>query len=101
MSVHFHSHLSLLLLICSRVPVHQDLERYDAVDDAAAHVSQNHNLVSSLLDGGEDPGNGAKGEQENCDGRELPSVPVFEVGHNLDDFTCRQDKLEDITKQNV
>ena len=24
----------------------------------------------------------------------LASVPVLEVGHNLDDFTCRQDKID-------
>lgn len=64
-----------------------DLQGDDAVDRAAANVSQYHNLVSSLLqdqgmiqvefcpkccrshlDRGEDPGNGAKREQENRDG---------------------------------
>ena len=70
------------------VPVSDDLESNDGVDEAAADVSQNEDLVPGLLDTGEDPGDGAETEQEAGDGGELTGVTVLEVGDDLDEFPC-------------
>ena len=39
------------------VPVPDDLESDDGVDGAADDVGEDHDLVTGLLDAGEDPGN--------------------------------------------
>ena len=72
---------------CSSVPVEDNLEGNDGVDDTAADIGEDHNVVSSLLDTGEDSGNGTETEKEASDGGELTSVAVAKVGHNLDQFT--------------
>ena len=45
-------------------------------------------MVARLLDAGEDPGDGAKAEEEAGDGRQLTCVTVLEVGTDLDEFPC-------------
>ena len=50
------------------VPVPDDLQSNHGVDEAAADVSEDEHLVASLLDAGEDPGDGPHTEQEAGDG---------------------------------
>ena len=50
------------------VPVPNDLQGNHGVDEAAADVSEDEDLVAGLLDAGEDPGDGAQAEQEAGDG---------------------------------
>ena len=68
------------------IPVEDDLQGDDSVDEATAEVSEDEDLVPCLLDTGEDPSDGANAEQEACDGRELAGVTILEVGNNLDEF---------------
>lgn len=65
------------------IPVPDDLETQDAVDHGAAKVGGDDHLVAGLLDRGEDAGQGAECQQEHCDRRELSSVAVTEVCHDL------------------
>ena len=76
-----------LLLGCGTVPVEEDLEGDDGVDDAAADVGEDDDVVPGLLDAGEDPGDGPQAEQEAGHCRQLTSVPVLEVGDDLDHFS--------------
>ena len=50
------------------VPVPDDLQSNHGVDEAAADISEDEDLVPSLLDAGEDPGDGTDAEQEAGDG---------------------------------
>ena len=70
------------------IPVEDDLQGDDSVDEATADVSEDEDLVPCLLDTGEDPGDGAETEQEAGDGGELTGVTVLEVGDDLDEFPC-------------
>ena len=80
--------LRLLLLGRAAVPVEDDLEGDDGVDEAAADVGGDDDVVPGLLDAGEDPGDGPEAEQEAGHSRQLASVTVLEVCDDLDHFSC-------------
>ena len=50
-------------------------------------AGEDDNIVSSLLNTGEDPGNSSQAQQEAGDGGQLTSVIITEVGNDLDHFT--------------
>ena len=50
------------------VPVPNDLQGNHGVDEAAADVGEDEDLVAGLLDAGEDPGDGPQTQQEAGDG---------------------------------
>ena len=85
------SHLCLLCLLldCQRwaVPVDEDLESNDGIDDTAANVGHDDDIVPGLLDAGEDSGDGSETEQETGDSWELAGVTIAEVGDDLNHFT--------------
>ena len=83
-------HLLNLLLDCQVrgfVPVKENLESNDGVDNTAADIGEDDNIVSSLLNTGEDPGNSSQAQQEAGDGGQLTCITITEVGNNLDHFT--------------
>ena len=71
------------------VPVPNDLQSNHGVNETAADVGEDEDLVASLLDAGEDPGDCPQTEQEAGDGGQLPSVTVLEVRHDLKEFPCK------------
>ena len=50
-------------------------------------AGEDDNIVSSLLNTGEYPGNSSQAQQEAGDGRQLTCMTITEVGNNLDYFT--------------
>ena len=50
-------------------------------------AGEDDNIVSSLLNTGEYPGNSSQAQQEAGDGRQLTYMTITEVGNNLDYFT--------------
>ena len=60
-----------LLLDCQvrgLIPVEENLESNDGVDDTAADIGEDDDVVPGLLDTGEDPGDGSQAQQEAGDG---------------------------------
>ena len=84
-----HNLLNLLLDCQVRclVPVEENLESNDGVDDTAADVGEDDNVVPGLLNTGEDPGNSSQAQQEAGDSGQLACVTIAEVGDDLDHFS--------------
>lgn len=76
--------LLLLLLGSLCIPVEEDLRSDEAIAERGDHKDASHEVVSSFLNGSEDPGQGAPEEQEDGDRRELACVPIVVVGGCLE-----------------
>lgn len=75
--------LARSLAALAAVPVIDDLQCDDAVDECRHDVREDHHRVARLLDRCKDASSGATRQQENGDGRQLARTALPVVGHRL------------------
>ena len=62
------------------------MEGNDGIDYTTADISEDDDVVPSLLNTGEDPSDGTKTQEEASHSRKLSSMAIAKVGNNLNQF---------------
>ena len=63
------------------------MEGNDGIDNTTADISEDDEVVPSLLNTGKDPSDGTKTQEEASYSRKLSSMAIAKVGNDLNQFT--------------